>query len=96
MANWIQWSRWFEVASDDEGIGALEHSLMVHIAGWADNVGTGWFIDDSIIAQIARRLNTSPDKIDRSLDLLQRRGYIALTDRGGRANFRVDRRQDAA
>lgn len=28
-------------------VAAVEHSLMVHIAGWADNVGTGWGVDDA-------------------------------------------------
>jgi hypothetical protein len=97
MTNWIAWSRWFEVASDDEAIGALEHSLMVHIAGWAADVGNGWGVDDGVIEHIARRLKTSPDQINKSLKLLQRRGYISLTDRrDGRVLFCVDRRQDAA
>jgi DNA-binding MarR family transcriptional regulator len=98
MASWIAWSRWFEVSSDDKTIGALEHSLMVHIAGWTDNVGTGWGADDGVVAQIARRLNTTPDKINAAFKQLQRRGYISLTEdrRNGRVLFRVDRRKDAA
>jgi hypothetical protein len=97
MTNSIAWSRWFEVASDDEALGALEHSLMVHIAGWAADVGTGWGIDDGVIEHIARRLKTSPDDINAALKLLQSRGYISLTDRRhGQVLFRVGHRQDAA
>jgi len=97
MTDWIAWSRWFDVASDDAAIGALEHSLMVHIAGWAADAGTGWGIDDGVIEHIARRLKTSPDQINKSLKQLQKRGYISLTDRrDAQVLFRVDHRQDAA
>ena len=64
-------SRWFEVASDDDTIGEIELSLMVYIAGWADNVGTGWGVDDGVIGDVARRLKTSPDQVSRAFSQLQ-------------------------
>jgi hypothetical protein len=82
MATWVEWSDWFSEASDDEDISALELALMVHIAGWAENVGTGWGIDDGVIDGIARRLETSPDQISKAFRQLQRHGYVSLTVTG--------------
>jgi hypothetical protein len=89
--NWIEWSRWFDTAADDANLAPIAHTIMVHIAGWADNVGTGWAIDPGCIADWAKRYSMSEAEITHALKSLESRRYVDLTMHDAERNLRTGR-----
>ena len=66
----------------------LSYAIMVHIAGWADNTGTGWAIGDDIVELWATRFSVSKATVGHAIQALQVGGFIQLGPLVGETNAR--------
>lgn len=83
-ATWMEWSRWFERATETPEIGAPEMALMAHIAGWADSTGGGWSLDADVLSSTAKCSRIPLEAIVQAKWRLERLEFIELEPVEGR------------